>query len=361
MDVLVIGYGKIGRIKAFIWQSLGRKVSVYDVDAQKQNQAKSDGFRLYEEGELYDNLIVDISTPASFHLQSLEWTLEHIKPLPRSVLIEKPLASDEAELEAIRALLAKTELADFRDSIIVNESYCLSSALKFVAEDIARQNLRASEVNAELSKNRLADVANGRFVDTRLGSLGIELPHMVAMVQGLGFNLTDLDVLRTVIYEDADVAHNEGFAINLSANNTPITLKSFLGDFRVDGQSVSSSSVIVRSLEVKTNWRDYFVSFDPVEGLERYKAKVTIFDRKNDTSETKIIDDDHLAANLKKLHDHEQSRSLDTLLGVDNSLEVSRLIFELRSNAQYQDISTLQEEPTSVVLQAQPQMEGASL
>ncbi|HKR81437.1 MAG TPA: Gfo/Idh/MocA family oxidoreductase [Candidatus Saccharimonadales bacterium] len=361
MDVLVIGYGKIGRIKAFIWQSLGRHVSVYDVDIRKQHQAESDGFRLYEESESYEDLIVDISTPASFHLQSLEWTLEHIKPLPRGVLIEKPLASDEAELEAIRVLLTETELADFKERIVVNESYYLSSALAVVAEDIARQNLKVLEVTAELSKNRLADVASGRFVDAYLGSLGIELPHMIAVVQGLGFELADLNISKSTIYIDADVAHNEGFVIKLSASNTLVTLKSFLGDFRVDNQSISSNLAVVRSLEVKTELRDYVVSFDPVEGLERYKAQVTVLDCKGDTSETKVIDDDHLAANLKKLHEHSRSQSIDTLLSVDNSLKVSRLIFALRENTQYQEISTLREKSAPVALQAQPIMEGTNL
>ncbi len=361
MNVIIVGYGKIGRIKAFIWQSLGREVSVYDVDAQKQNQAKSDGFMLYGDAQLYEDLIVDVSTPASFHLQSLEWTLEHIRPLPRSILIEKPLASDEAELKAIHRLLARNGMTDFKDKIIINESYYLSSALKFVAKDIAQRGLQVTGINAELSKNRLADVANGRFVDVHLGSLGIELPHMVAMLQGLGYNLAELEVRKIVIYQEGGTSHNEGFVADLSAGGTPITLKSFLGDFRVNGSSILSNLSTIRSLEVKTDLRGYHISFDPVEGLERYRARVTIFDHNTSSSEIEIINDDHLAANLKKIHDRTEDRTLDALLGVDNSLEISRFIFGLKRNARYHDIYTLVENQGPIVLQARPLAEGVRL
>jgi len=342
MDVIVVGYGKIGRIKAFIWKALGRKVTVYDVTDDKKQQALDDGFTLYDSSQTYGDLVVDISTPASFHLQSLEWVLENINPLPRGVLIEKPLASDLTEIKAVEALLAKPENSTFAQSIAVNESYYLSSALQYVANDIFQNNLEVLSVSSELSKNRLDDVANGRFIDKQLGSLGIELPHMIAMVQWLGYNLDDLSIQDVTIYQRGDNPDNEGFSITLQSSSVPIKLESYLGDFRFQDNQLSPNKM-TRTLQVKTNKKDYLVMFDPVEGLDRYKSKIIATLHESNRSETLVLDDNHLSRHLEKIHNNSRDTKIDGLASPANSLRVSELMFELKNAANYQKLKARSE------------------
>jgi hypothetical protein len=347
MDILVVGYGKIGRIKSFIWRSLGRKVHVYDTDARKNEQAKADGFDLHTSNQRYgSDLVVDISTPASFHLASLEWVFNTISPRPRAILIEKPLASRQEELANLMRLLSREGLKDFRDRIIINESYYLSSALDLVANDIKKLSARIVKVRSELSKNRLEDVMNGRFVDEHLGSLGIELPHMIAMMQRLGISLGDLLIRDVSVYRAEDKTHNEGFRIELISQSVPVVMESYLGDFRViDSGEITQNESIVRTLDVETNNRIYKVAFDPIMGLGRYKAKVCTYDVESNLINTTILDDDHLAKHLKKIHQNDNDQVLDAFFMVDNSLEITRYIFDLKANARYVSIRAL---PTRV-------------
>lgn len=332
MDVIVVGYGKIGRIKAFIWSSLGHRVNVYDVSADKQQQALDDGFVPYDSTRQYDSCVVDISTPALFHLQSLEWVLKNISPLPQNILIEKPLASDMAEIQAIDQLLSAPENHDFAQLITVNESYCLSSALHYVTDDISKNNLKILSIGAELSKNRLDDVANGRFVDKQLGSLGIELTHMIAMVQWLGCGLDTLNIQDVEIYQKGDNVDNEGFVINLKSAETTIKLESYLGDFRIQNDQTLPNKMI-RTLQVRTDKKDYLVMFDPVEGLERYKSKIIIETSGSSAPESIILDDNHLTKHLEKISNKARDNKVDTLTSPLNSLDISRLIFRFKAKS----------------------------
>jgi hypothetical protein len=335
MDVLVIGYGKIGRIKAFIWQSLGRSVYVHDTNDAKRRQVIEDGFMLHARREYSEDFVVDISTPASFHVSSLKWVLESVKAEPRTILIEKPLVSDEDEERLLNSLLSKAKAARYKKKIIVNESYYLSAALQFVVDDIKSKGEQIVEIHAELSKNRMQDVANGRFVDESLGSLGIELPHMIAMVQGLGFSLNDFSVQDVSIFTGQQ-SHNEGFRLQFQAAGTPIALESYLGDFRMrtDGICVSNEKPI-RTLTVATNALKYRVYFDPVPDLERYKAKICVYESDGVLLETATVDDDHLTNHLSKVHLNNKAPHIDQLLEVENSLRITKYIMDLKSQATY--------------------------
>lgn len=347
MDVLVIGYGKIGQIKASIWRSIGRKVYVYDTDADKVRSAEANGFSTHASVNQYnDDLIADISTPALYHLHSLQWLIDNVTPRPQRILIEKPLASTKEEIAAWLALLDTKEGEKLERRIIVNESYYLSAALEYVANDIAQHDYHLKSINTELSKNRLPDVARGRFVDETLGSLGIELPHMIAMVQRLGLQLDDLAVDGVHIYR-GDGQHNEGFQLNLSNGDLPITISSYLGDFRVTRPgTVQPNTAVTRSLEVVTDGTHYLVDFDPIQGLERYKARLGIKSDRFGAAKTIILDDDHLAKHLRKIHRAERDNRLDQLLAARNALAISNFILDLKSTARYLSVDSLAERTT---------------
>lgn len=341
MHVLVIGYGKIGRIKALNWQSLGRQVIVFDTNTEKRQQATTDGFALFEDSHKYRDLIADISTPASFHLTSLEWMLSHVTPMPRSVLIEKPLVSNETELNQLMQLLDANPTLN--DRLVVNESYHLSTALRYVAQDIVKSGAKITSIKAELSKNRLNDIAQGRFTDDYLGPLGIELPHMIAMVQALGMELKHIDIQDVAIVEDKHTPHNSGFTIDLRANGISVTMSSYLGNFRLDNDRPVLNKDIVRSLEVETTAKVYKVLFDPVAGHQRYMSEVSTVDPTFKATERIVMEDNHLKENLQKLHRKTKHTDIDRLLSIHNSVAVSNFIFELKKAAQHKDIAAISE------------------
>lgn len=335
MDVLVIGYGKIGGIKARIWRSLGRRVIVYDVEARKLDQALSDGFETFNSAyTLKTDLIVDISTPATFHLESLKWVLDTLPSLPRVILIEKPLASNPEELLALEALFSDESMA-VKQRIIVNESYYLSSALKHLADLLREEKQNIQAISIELSKNRLEDVSAGRFTDPHLGALGIELPHMIALLQGLGIDLENLTVEKASIFKVQDNEHNEGFKLELRHKGTAIVLESYLGNFRIGEHDLSTSNYeVIRCLEAATDQAIYKVEFDPVQGVERYKSRVSILDSYGKTRKTIVLHDDHLTSHLKNLHLDEQ-HELGEYFTARNALAISKFIFALKNQADH--------------------------
>lgn len=339
MDVLVIGYGKIGRMKSFLWQSLGRRVVVHDTDRKKVTQLTADGFEEYGgDSLLYNDLIVDISTPASYHLDSLKWALEALEALPRAILIEKPLSSTNEEMSALIELL-KDEYPQAKDRIVVNESYYLSSALEYVANSIRQNSWKIQSLHGELSKNRLADVLGGRFIDPHLGALGIELPHMIALIQGLGIDIDNLAIKKVEVIRGGSDANNEGFRLELAHGVAPIVLESYLGDFRVTSSGpVFLDTEVIRCFNIVTNGFDYKIEFDPVEGIERYKSRVTVLDKAGNIHDRVVLDDNHLTSHLRKLHANRKD-VLDQYLSVENALDISSLIFKLKERATYREVA----------------------
>lgn len=353
MDVLVIGFGKIGQIKADIWRSLGRSVYVHDTNVDKLKQAEADGYKVHTVTHRYsDSLIADISTPALYHLHSLKWLLDNVSPLPKSILIEKPLASTEEEITAWMKLLDTETGKDLNRRITVNESYYLSAALDYVASDITEHKYQLKSIETELSKNRLSDVARGRFVDETLGSLGIELPHMIAMVQRFGIRLDDLAIDGVNVYKD-NGPHNEGFRLDLSAGDVPITISSYLGDFRLakTGELLTNVAVI-RLLEVMTDSKYYSVEFDPAQGLDRYQAKIRVHDIASKKETVIVLDDNHLTSNLRAVHGGLYDDRFSHLFTPHNALTISRYILKLKKIARYIRISSVNTNQSTMLYSA---------
>lgn len=337
MDTLVIGYGKIGCIKSSIWKSLGRNVYVQETDPRKVEAAVQDGFRTYAPAsQLSNQLIVDISTPAAQHLASLIWVIENVTPHPKTILLEKPLVSSQAELRALTSYLEKNTTTIKNIQLVVNESYYLSSATLFVIDDMRRRAANASALRMELSKNRLPDVIAGRFIDENLGSLGIELPHMLALSQSFGLELNKLVVDSVSVLKRCGEFQNEGFKIHACQDGLAVHMESYLGDFKIDsaGKAIPNDT-IVRTLQVETDKCKYVIEFDPVPGLDRFAARIRIYDMGETLINETVVGDDHLTSHLLKLHESKAHKQLDQLLSIDNSLEIAKYLFDLKAKARY--------------------------
>lgn len=338
MNVLLIGFGKIGQIKAALWQSMGLTVLVYDISPTAQELIVESGYQIatplaLKELRLSKELIVDVSTPASTHASALTWALDTLAPnYPMHILLEKPVVSSAEELRTLELTLARH--ADFdKNNLIVNESYFSSAALRKVKAMIDESGEELKLVSVELSKNRISDNDNGRFFDYSLGALGIEMPHMVAILQYFGLSLDELAGQNPKLYVDRDRFDNQGFTMHYKENGTSIELKSFLGNFRLSTNTARQKNEgIIRVLELATKSRHYKIIFDPAPGVPRYHAKIVVADKiANVISET-VISDNHLEQHLRQLSSSKKSDTWN-LSSLDNGLKITDILLKLQKSA----------------------------
>ena len=312
--VLILGCGTIGQIKAGLWLSLGMDVYLYDTNPSQVNKLLSTDERLKRfRQDKTNGFIVDISTPSDQHASSLQWVFEAIKN-PRTVLVEKPICTNISDKMAINRLLNK-----HRDvSIYVNESYFWSSALDWLLNQLYVNNESLRSIEVSLSKNRLADTRAGRFFDRELESYGIEMPHVIAILQKLGVDISRLRVLANTLYRSDIDPLNQGVNIELSdANGSTIKIDSFLGNFMIL-ESNRVPNCLARWLIVKTNKQNtYRITFDPAPNERRFKSVVMIND-----DERIVLDDDHLRKHLQQVQFGEMSNAMKQYLSPANSIAI---------------------------------------
>lgn len=344
MNVLLIGFGKIGQIKAALWQSMGLTVLVYDISPRAQELIVKSGYQVItpvtlKELQLSNELIIDVSTPASTHASALAWALDTLAPnYPMYILLEKPVVSSAEELRTLALTLARHSDFD-KNNLIVNESYFSSVALHEVKAMIDESGEELKLVSVELSKNRISDNDNGRFFDYSLGALGIEMPHMVAILQYFGLSLSELACQSPKLYVDRDRFDNQGFTMHYKDNRTSVELKSFLGNFRVSNNSAHQKNEgIIRVLELATKSRHYKIIFDPAPGVPRYHAKIVVADKTENVISETVISDNHLRQHLRQLSSNQK---LDTgnLSSLDNGLKIAGILLKLQKNAFFTELN----------------------
>lgn len=320
MQVLVIGYGKIGRIKASLWQSLGASVYVHDVSNAVLQKAVVDGFKTVDQCSASEDLTLDISTPAGQHFSSLEWGVQaSVSPI-HQILIEKPLASSPVELKKFKKLGMST-----RSKIVLNESYFSSIGLRKLAATV---DTTPQHIAIELSKNRLQDITNGRFFDYELGALGIETPHMIAILQMLNVAVDQASISKAILHVDSNRVENQGFEISLQSNGTDVVLRSFLGDFSFSSTGEMKSNKTIRNIMVRTQSQNITLEFDPARDLPRYHSRLTIQEIDNNQVTTEFADD-HLRKHMAQLQNKDP---VNSFLGFDNAAYLSDTLSKLRGS-----------------------------
>ena len=332
MHVLIIGYGKIGRIKARIWAAHGHRVTVHDIDPLRLADARDDGFEAFDKvNDAAQTGIVDISTPASFHLPALKWALNILPSLPRVILIEKPLVSSQSELVEFKEFLQYHNPAA-ASRIAINESYYASSAARNVLEQLRRGGCAIQAINIELSKNRLTDVFGGRFTDPHLGIFGIEVPHTLALLQHFGIGLESLIIKDVCIFRRAEDIHNEGIRLSLTYEGIDISLESYLGDFKVTENGVEDNKT-TRSAQIVTDDKSYLIEFDPVPDAERYVSRINV-SKDSRHIDTILMEDDHMSCHLKHVSAME-SIGQGEYFAVNNAITISEMLLRLKGQARY--------------------------
>ncbi|WP_053171358.1 hypothetical protein, partial [Streptomyces sp. SBT349] len=179
----VIGYGVAGRLHADILAPLAGDLIVLDPkhqDLPRQHRS----FR-HEVSDLAPSVAAGVDlwsvcAPTADHLPILRAVLDH-NPAAR-VLVEKPACLPH-EIDAFTDLLTRHPHA----RVVIGDQYRHATALTAFTRliDQFEPDTRPGRIAISFTKDRSADIANGRFVDTEYGVLGYEWLHMLTVLAGV--------------------------------------------------------------------------------------------------------------------------------------------------------------------------------
>ncbi|HHQ2480886.1 TPA: Gfo/Idh/MocA family oxidoreductase [Bacillus cereus] len=288
-NVLIIGYGKIGKIKARIWKRCGVNVSVSDITKERVECARVDGFNI--EKSLRYNFI-DICTPSSKHIEVLKQIISDGVTFNR-VVVEKPLFNNTQEKKTLDELLnIDTSL---HEKIIVNEQYYKSKVIQILQERLLKKKVKHLQIT--MSKNRKKDNQDGRFIDNDIGAYGIELPHILAILGILGKNVNVMSVNKNILYVDSNDKNNQGIFIEyVTKDDTKVVITSFLGDFKVSPENkIFNNKIIDRSLLIEGDDFSYKIILDP------HPSKGRLLTELDFGNKSILMHDDMLSENISNM------------------------------------------------------------
>ncbi|HDR8072393.1 TPA: Gfo/Idh/MocA family oxidoreductase [Bacillus cereus] len=291
-SVLIMGYGKIGKIKAQIWKRCGVDVSIYDNTKMCMENAQADGFSIEKAPFHIAYNFVDICTPSSTHIEVLKKIILDGVKFDR-VVIEKPLFNNIQEKKTLYELLDND--TSLHKKIVVNEQYYRSKAIKVLQETLLKDKIKYIEIT--MSKNRKTDNQNGRFIDSDIGVYGIELPHILAILEMLGKPVDVMKLVKNVLFVDSNDKNNQGIIMEyVTKNDTKVVINSFLGDFKISpANKISDNKAIDRSLWIKGDGFAHSVILDP------HPSKEHLLTELNWGSESTLIRDDMLTENISSI------------------------------------------------------------
>lgn len=201
----------------------------------------------------------DVAYIASTTGTHVEW-LDRLRELPiPQIIVEKPIASTEAEMAKLNELLAAGLLDEERVS--VHESYLLLEGLQWLRRVIERQiyegNLPKS-INVLSAKDRTPDVRAGRTGnEPALGAYGVEFPHTHAAASFLAdVELDDNKLLQRNDYYQAvngDPASEATYTEFRTEQDVTVRVAQGLGPFtmtQLGGMIPNSHPGITREAEV---------------------------------------------------------------------------------------------------------------
>jgi hypothetical protein len=194
----VVGFGAVAELHTRQLRAIGVDVlGVLEVCPERRRQARAERLRAIEslaQAAEPSPTFWDICVPTSMHFAVLSQILG-AQP-EAHVLIEKPVCQP-SEVAALCALPSAV-----RSRITVNENYLTSRVTEAVRDWVAARHVRPRRVVVEMTKNRGADAARGRFIDAELGVLGYEGPHLLAILRQLGHPLM-ADRIESVELDEA--------------------------------------------------------------------------------------------------------------------------------------------------------------
>ncbi|MEU3046634.1 Gfo/Idh/MocA family oxidoreductase [Streptomyces sp. NPDC006984] len=174
MNIAVVGVGTIGSRHASNLRDAGH--GVLTIDPAAAADASDLGRISRRRVSSLDAWVV--SSPTDTHLETLRRILE--LQADARVLLEKP-AVCPAQIAELTALLHGHPDASVRVNNVYGHSEAVGAFSRAVHRIAVDDPIRS--VTVEFTKNRLADVAAGRFVDRDYGEIGYEWFHMMAVLR----------------------------------------------------------------------------------------------------------------------------------------------------------------------------------
>lgn len=301
MRCVRIGFGKIARIHDEQLQKHGvLTVGILEVDPERIRAIEQVGLRAI--GSLQEAVSIrpdfyDICTPTHARLEILR-QLCALDPLA-NILIEKPICDfqDVAQIQQV--------LQQHRGRIVINENYASSNVTLAVQDELAIRGITPTRVIIESTKNRGADFLAGRFIDTRLGALGYEGSHLLALIGAFGEGYTKAHLLDSDIdnialsqpdflpQETVHLVNQGGAFMKYQAKNGCIIelYSSMAGRIGFPCPPYAQPDQLIGHLDVKTRFRilrtdginaegvahQIIGLFEPVQNLKRSQGLLLVF------------------------------------------------------------------------------------
>lgn len=217
-----IGFGKISKIhEEHLKNHNVCTIGIVEVDPDRLREIEKFGILPLQSIESATALkpdFYDICTPTHTRLGILK-KLCSIDP-HANILIEKPFC-DFNDIENIQKI-TKNHLG----KISINENYASSMLTPRLLDVLKQRNITPTKVIVESTKNRDADFKKGRFIDHKLGALGYEGSHLLAIIGELGSGyelneLIDLDIDTGYFVSDDEIPPkcvNKSSQLNLGSH-----------------------------------------------------------------------------------------------------------------------------------------------
>ena len=198
----LLGCVRVGDGSVAFWhekklRALGIEMKgIIDPDPVKQKKAAKRGIKVFSslaEAAESHPLFWDICCPTKYHLEVIR---DIIKIDNRAnIIVEKPVCY-YCEIEQLSELLK-----NFKGKLVVNENYITSLVTQKIKELIIDLDITPNKVVSEMTKNRINDFINGRFLDNNLGAFGYEGSHIITNVMALGKQYLPREI-GNVFYKD---------------------------------------------------------------------------------------------------------------------------------------------------------------
>ncbi|RKT87841.1 Predicted dehydrogenase [Saccharopolyspora antimicrobica] len=174
MNIVIVGIGMIGARHVACFGRAGHRITTVD------RKEGADHDRVADVPARSDVDAWVVATPTATHLAVVSEILR-CQPNAR-ILLEKP-ACYPAELGDLVDLVRRHP----RARIVVNDVYAHSRVVRRFAESVHRAAAGdpIRKITIEFTKNRVLDIANGRFVDTQYGEAGYECFHMLSILRAI--------------------------------------------------------------------------------------------------------------------------------------------------------------------------------
>lgn len=307
-----IGFGKIARIHEDHLRIHGVKtIGVVERNQILLKEIEQSGLRAFDslhEAVLCKPDFYDVCVPASARLDVLR-VLCQLDP-HANILIEKPVC-DFDHIDEIRNILFKHS-----GRVAVNENYASSNVTKRVQNEVSERKLTPTRLIVESTKHRGKDFLAGRYLDNRLGAIGYEGSHLLAIISEFGGGYeanrlldSDLDNMHLSVTAPIAPADNQltsdnqllktslsnqgGAYMQYRANNGCIvdlytSMSGYIGfpcpPFAYPGQKIDQDDALTRYRMLRVDGLDangvshQIIGFyEPVAGLARSQGKLLIF------------------------------------------------------------------------------------